>query len=127
MATGFAQDRQAIGQSLAGINDLTTSTARLLTDIRPGLRDDITQLGALSKNLNDSRDVVDGVLQRLPTKLDRIIGTATYGGWFNFYLCGAKGRVTASGTPIDVGPLTDPVGNFQLINPAPRCQFEANP
>jgi phospholipid/cholesterol/gamma-HCH transport system substrate-binding protein len=121
MATGFAQDRQAIGQSLAGINDLTTSTARLLTDIRPGLRDDITQLGALSKNLNDSRDVVDGVLQRLPTKLDRIIGTATYGSWFNFYLCGAQGSVTVGGKAVPG------LENFQLINPAPRCQFEANP
>ena len=118
MAAGFAQDRQAIGQSLAGISDLTTSTAQLLTDVRPALKDDITQLGALSKNLNDNRAVVDGVLQRLPSKLDRIIGTATYGSWFNFYLCGAKGSVTVGGATV---PGLD---NFELINPAPRCQFE---
>lgn len=131
MAAGFAQDRQAIGQSLAGISDLTTATAQLLTDIRPGLRDDITQLGAVAQNLNNSRDVVDGVLQRLPTKLDRIIGTAGYGSWFDFYLCGSKGMLSAgtnpdgSPKPFPVPGVTDPAGNFQLVNPVPRCKFEA--
>jgi len=35
---------------------------------------------------------VDGVLQRLPDKLNRIVSTATYSSWFNFYLCGVDVR-----------------------------------
>lgn len=126
LANGFAQDRTSIGESISGISQLTTSTTNLLVDIRPGLKDDITQLGLLSKNLNDSRDVVDGVLQRLPTKLDRIIGTATYGSWFNFYLCGARGTLNAGdGSPLSIPGLTDAVGSFELVNPVSRCTFEA--
>jgi phospholipid/cholesterol/gamma-HCH transport system substrate-binding protein len=91
--SGLAADRRAIGDSLAGINDLAAATAGLLTEARPPLRADIDQIGRVSKNLNDSRDVVDGVLQRLPTKLAAITRTATYGSWFNFYLCSFEGRI----------------------------------
>ncbi|MGZ6791454.1 MAG: MCE family protein [Mycobacteriales bacterium] len=104
LAEGFAQDRTTIGQSIAGIGNLTDATAGLLAGIRPGVRNDVTQLGKLAKNLNDSKDVVNGVLQRLPDKLNRIIATATYGSWFNFYLCGAE------------------VNGVQVVNPAARCQ-----
>ena len=38
------------------------------------------------------------MLQRLPGKLDTITRTATYGSWFNFYLCDFEGRVILSDT-----------------------------
>ena len=91
LSAGFAEDRQAIGASLDGISDLTSATAGLLAEVRAPLREDIRQLGALAVTLDDNKDIVDGVLQRLPAKLDTIIGTATYGSWFNFYLCGFDG------------------------------------
>jgi phospholipid/cholesterol/gamma-HCH transport system substrate-binding protein len=34
----------------------------------------------------------------LPTKLNRITRTATYGSWFNFYLCDFEGRIVLSNT-----------------------------
>ncbi len=104
LTAGLAEDRKSIGQSVAGIGDLTSSTASLLTDIRPALRTDITELGKLSKNLDENKAIVDGVLQRLPEKLNRIIATAIYGGWFNFYLCGLE------------------VQGMQLVNDVPRCK-----
>jgi phospholipid/cholesterol/gamma-HCH transport system substrate-binding protein len=103
MSAGFAEDRKTIGESIAGIGELTDATAGLLTDIRPALRTDIAQLGGLAKNLDDNKAIVDGVLQRLPEKLNRIVATASYGGWFNFYLCGLE------------------VQGVQLVNSAPRC------
>ena len=115
LAAGFAQDRVSLGQSIEGIGNLTDATAGLLTDIRPGLRSDITQLGKLAANLDRNKATVDGVLQRLPGKLDRIIATATYGGWFNFYLCGLK--VT---TPNPAGGA--PVTVTSVVNTASRCQ-----
>jgi phospholipid/cholesterol/gamma-HCH transport system substrate-binding protein len=104
LASGFAQDRASIGQSIAGIGQLTDATAGLLAGIRPGVRSDVTQLRVLAKNLDDNKQVINGVLQRLPSKLDRIIATATYGGWFNFYLCGVE------------------VAGQQLVNNVDRCK-----
>jgi len=123
LSAGFAQDRTAIGESLDGISDLTTATASLLVDIRPSLQADIQELGVLATTLNDNRETVDGVLQRLPAKLDRIIGTATYGSWFNFYLCGSKGQLTIGGAPAVLDGVTDQFGNFEVVNPASRCRF----
>ncbi|MGB8649791.1 MAG: MCE family protein [Mycobacteriales bacterium] len=104
LSSGFAEDRTSIGQSISGISDLTSATAGLLAGIRPGVRSDIAQLRTLAGTLDDNKAVINGVLQRLPDKLNRIIATATYGGWFNFYLCG----VDVNGT--------------QLVNSASRCQ-----
>jgi len=105
LATGFAEDRRTIGESLDGVADLTDATAGLLNGIRPGLKGDIRSLRDLAKNLDDNKAVIDGVLQRLPEKLNKIIATATYGGWFNFYLCGVKVK-----------------GQPSVVNSADRCK-----
>ena len=118
LSAGFAEDREAIGASLDGISELTSATAGLLVDIRPPLQADIVELGELATTLNENQDEVEGVLQRLPNKLDRIVGTATYGSFFNFYLCGAKGTLSIGDTAIEG------LENFELINPADRCRFE---
>jgi phospholipid/cholesterol/gamma-HCH transport system substrate-binding protein len=90
LAEGFAADRTEIGNSISGIGKLTEATAGLLSDVRPSLQTDIAQLGNVAKTLKDNNSTVQGVIQRLPDKLNRIISTATYGGWFNFYLCGIE-------------------------------------
>jgi phospholipid/cholesterol/gamma-HCH transport system substrate-binding protein len=113
LSAGFAQDRTAIGQSIVGINDLTSATASLLGDIRSPLRTDIAQLNTLAGTLDANKSTVNGVLQRLPGKLDRIIGTATYGSWFNFYLCGFDGRIV-----LPTGATMSP----HFVNSAARCQ-----
>jgi phospholipid/cholesterol/gamma-HCH transport system substrate-binding protein len=104
LSQGFAQDGKEIGASLEGIGELTDATAGLLVGIRPSLRNDIKSLGKLAANLDAGKATVDGVLQRLPEKLNRIVATASYGGWFNFYLCGVE------------------VNQVSLVNSAPRCQ-----
>lgn len=96
---GLAQDRVAIGQSLAGINDLTATTAGFLQVIRPPLAQDIKDVQALGSNINSQADLYSGVLQRLPVKLAALTRTATYGSWFNFYLCEFNASLT-------LGPLT---------------------
>lgn len=136
LSEGFAADAEEIGASLDGISDLTTATAQLLVDIREPLQADIVELGELANTLNANSETVEGVLQRLPTKLDRIIGTATYGSWFNFYLCGSMARLTNGGEPLVVpgvttedGFLADANGNPQQLitvqngDVMPRCRF----
>ncbi|WP_329788850.1 MCE family protein [Lentzea sp. DG1S-22] len=111
LVSGLAQDRQPIGDAITALGDLTQATAGLLEQGREPLRNDIAQLGIVSKTLGDSEAVVDGMLQRLPNKLETITRTATYGSWFNFYLCEASGQVAvppviSNPIPITALPVT---------------------
>ena len=96
--SGLATDREAIGASLTNIANLADATAGLVKEGRPAIRTDVKELGAVAGTLDDNKEVVAGVLQRLPAKLDTITRTATYGSWFNFYLCDFEGRVILSNT-----------------------------
>ncbi len=96
--SGLATDREAIGASLTNIANLADATAGLVKEGRPAIRADVKELGAVAGNLDDNKKVVAEVLQRLPNKLDTITRTATYGSWFNFYLCDFEGRVILSNT-----------------------------
>jgi phospholipid/cholesterol/gamma-HCH transport system substrate-binding protein len=118
LAAGFAEDREAIGASLDGISDLTSATAGLLNDIRPPLAQDVKELRELATTLDGSNELIDGILTRLPGKLDTIIGTATYGSWFNFYLCGFDGTIV-----LPSGETTSP----SFVNTAARCQRDSGP
>jgi phospholipid/cholesterol/gamma-HCH transport system substrate-binding protein len=105
LVTGLAADRGTIAQAIGNIGDLTTSTAGLLADVRPSLKTDIGHLGSVAQTLATTRNakgqnVLDEYLHRIPTKLNTILRTATYGSWFNFYLCDFEvetgGKVIAS-------------------------------
>jgi phospholipid/cholesterol/gamma-HCH transport system substrate-binding protein len=91
--SGLSADRKPIGKSLVSIGDLTEATSGLLHDVRPPLKDDIAELGELTGTLNRNERTVEGVLKRLPNKLTELTGTASYGSWFNFYLCDFDGRI----------------------------------
>ena len=94
--SGLAQDREAIGASLTNIANLADATSQLVEQGRPAIRSDVEQLGKVAGTLDDNKAVVDGVLKRLPGKLNTITRTATYGSWFNFYLCDFEGRIILS-------------------------------
>jgi phospholipid/cholesterol/gamma-HCH transport system substrate-binding protein len=94
--SGLAQDREAIGASLTNIANLADATSQLVEQGRPAIRSDVEQLGKVAGNLDDNKAIVDGVLKRLPNKLNTITRTATYGSWFNFYLCDFEGRIILS-------------------------------
>ena len=91
--SGFAQDREAIGDALTNINGVAVATAELLTEVRQPLRENIREINDLSTLLNRNEKVTEEILRRLPGKLNRISRTATYGSWFNFYLCDFDGRI----------------------------------
>ncbi|WNM31133.1 MlaD family protein [Streptomyces sp. Li-HN-5-11] len=91
--SGLSADRGPIGDSLVNIGALTQATSGLLTDARPALKDDIAGLSGLTGTLNKNQNTVEGVLKRLPNKLGELTGTASYGSWFNFYLCDFDGRI----------------------------------
>ena len=95
--SGLAADRTTIGDSITGINNLTSATAGLLDKSRPQLKQDVEDLTGLAKTLNSGSTLIDGVLQRLPDKVAALTRTATYGSWFNFFVCSLGGTITLPG------------------------------
>jgi len=132
LVSGLAGDRNTIAASLQNIDNLASNSALLLQGIRPYLPSDITNLGKIAKTLNTTRNcpgyvypvnnepsktsapkfaknctngpnTLEEYLQRAPTKLIQIIRTATYGSFFNFYLCdlASTGALGAATIPIN--------------------------
>jgi phospholipid/cholesterol/gamma-HCH transport system substrate-binding protein len=116
LVSGLAADRGTIASSLQSIDNLASNSALLLQQIRPYLPSDITNLGKIANTLNTTRNcpgyvypvgqepnqytvprfakncstgqlTLEDYLKRAPTKLTQIIRTATYGSFFNFWLC----------------------------------------
>jgi len=110
LSTGLAGQRQPIGDAIAALGELTDSTAGLLSAARPPLKDDIAALGVLSSTLADNGDTVDKFLAGLPHKVQAINRVSSYGGWFNYYLCSASGRLGISelGIVVDIPALPVP-------------------
>jgi len=114
LVSGLAADREPIGHAIASIGDLTQTTAGFLDDARPGLKADIAALGDLSTQLDAGGPTIENFLHTAPDKLNTIARAASYGSWFQFYLCSAGGRIGVG----DVVPAQDiPV----FRSDSPRC------
>jgi phospholipid/cholesterol/gamma-HCH transport system substrate-binding protein len=85
--SGFAEDRKAIGDAIDGVNNLATTTSGLLTKIRAPLAKDIKDLTGLVGILNGAQPQIQYLLSQLAPTVAGLIRTASYGSWFNFYLC----------------------------------------
>ncbi|MGN6607399.1 MAG: MCE family protein [Jatrophihabitans sp.] len=95
--SGLAQDRTQLGQAIVGINQLTTRTSNLFTDARAPLAKDVKDLTGLVGVLNDNQTGPNGLqnlITELPPTIAGLIRTASYGSWFNFYLCDVTGYIT---------------------------------
>ena len=110
LSTGLAGQRAPIGEAIAALGELTESTAGLLGSARPALHDNIVALGQLSANLAAHGDTVDKFLAELPHKVEAINRVSSYGGWFNYFLCRASGKVGISslGIVVDIPGLPAP-------------------
>ncbi|MFF5258930.1 MCE family protein [Actinomadura viridis] len=111
---GVADDRQAIFDSVAAINQLTGTTAGLLKDARPALKNDIAGLKRLSDTLNENGDDVDRALRTTPKRMEGLINISSYGSWFNMYICGMDARVRLPGGPVYQTP--------SIVNENARCK-----
>lgn len=114
--SGLAEDRKPIGEALAAIGDLTTTTAGFLREARAPLNRDIAGLRSLASVLDDNDKTVERFLRRLPGKLATITPTASYGSWFNFYLCQTSGSVAIPSLDIEQQVYPTP-----LAEQSPRC------
>jgi phospholipid/cholesterol/gamma-HCH transport system substrate-binding protein len=93
LVSGLAQDRKPIGDAIASIGDLTRTTGGFVQEARPPLQADIRALGDLAGQLDTARPTLETLLTTAPGKLNTISRAASYGSWFQFYLCGLSGSV----------------------------------
>ena len=111
VVSGLAADRKQIGSAMAGIGEVNEATAEFLEQGRKPLRDSIAHLGELSGNLDDHRALVERFASGLPKKLNTINRTASYGSWFNYFLCRSSGQVRISSlgvtAPLPASPPED--------------------
>jgi phospholipid/cholesterol/gamma-HCH transport system substrate-binding protein len=114
LVSGLADDRKPIGDAIVSIGKLTTVTSGFVEEGRPALRKDITSLGDLAGNLNDSAPKLEQTLLNLPGKLETVSRAGSYGSWFQFYLCGATGSV-------GLEPYLPPAEIPAFTSASPRC------
>ncbi|WP_395110935.1 MCE family protein [Actinomadura sp. SCN-SB] len=114
LVSGIAGDRQAIFDSVAAINQLTGTTAGLLRQARPALRNDIAGLRELTETLNENGPVIDRSLKTAPGRLEGLVNISSYGSWFNMYICGLDARVRLPGGPVYQTP--------SIVNENARCK-----
>ncbi|MTD53540.1 MCE family protein [Amycolatopsis pithecellobii] len=96
LVTGLARQREPIGDAVSALANLTDVTGDLVRDARPAIKDDIANLGVLSNTLSDSGQLLDELLRKMPGNLDKFTRTLSYGGWYNYYLCGLTGTIGIS-------------------------------
>ncbi|SCD48807.1 MCE family protein [Streptomyces sp. PpalLS-921] len=90
LVTGFAGDREPLGDAVTAMGALTTVTADLLEDGREPLKKDIAQLGRLTGQLDKNAPTIESFLRTTPAKMEAITRLTSYGSWLNLYLCEAK-------------------------------------
>ncbi|TDB98117.1 MCE family protein [Actinomadura sp. 7K534] len=112
--SGVSDDRKAIFDSVAALNDLTGTTQDLLADARPGIRNDIAGLRKLTGTFDANRKDIDEGLQRTPNRLEKLVNISSYGSWFNMYICGLDARVRLPGGPVYQTPA--------IVNENARCK-----
>lgn len=121
-ATGLAQDRHAIGDTLQHIDTMAALSSELLHNSRPALQADISHLRQIATVLArpHNRRFIAHALDHLPDKLSRMSRTASYGSWFNYYVCSVKLRV--DGTAFLEPVVRQLLNNITLNDSAKRCQ-----
>lgn len=121
--SGLAEDRQAIGDSIASIDRMADATASLLQEMRPPLKSDVAALGRLAEKLDRpaSRKVLRRILRQIPKKLARITRTGSYGSWFNFYMCDVRVNLNPSPDATALDFLFNELSTVSAHDPAKRC------
>ncbi|WP_420751601.1 MCE family protein [Rhodococcus sp. O3] len=122
LVSGLAADRETVGSAVQSLAGLTDAVADVLEPTRPAITQSITAVNQLAGTLNANSGAVDQVLETLPVKLDKLGRVASYGSWFQFYLCGidiiaGPGSVPYLNLPTGLPTVNQPI----YTNAAKRC------
>ncbi|MFG1782755.1 MCE family protein [Rhodococcus oryzae] len=122
LVTGLANDRGVVGSAVTSLAGLADATADVLEPTRPSIQGSVSALNTLAGTLNAQSDDVNKILATLPVKLDKLSRIASYGSWFQFYLCGLDIVAGPGESPYLNLPTGLPTVNQPIYtNSAPRC------
>jgi phospholipid/cholesterol/gamma-HCH transport system substrate-binding protein len=107
------QDTQIL-DAAARLTGFADRTSTLVARVRGDLRSDLQALRTTARGINLNSSTLETVLKKLPLHYRKLQNTASYGNFFNFFLCGVR---------VETG-ITD---NQALLTPwiysdAPRCK-----
>jgi phospholipid/cholesterol/gamma-HCH transport system substrate-binding protein len=114
LVNGLSNDRQRIGRSLDGINNLATSLGGLVHETRPDITATVHELDRTSTLLNADAGQLDGILKKLPGDYQVLGRLGIYASAFQFYLCGVRVRYSVGDTTVMSPMIQNEVG---------RCHF----
>lgn len=122
LVEGLSADRDAIGNSLDSIADLTSSAENVVTATRPSVTESLDHLKVITDSFNENEDTVSQVLHNMPIKTDNLIRMGSFGSWFQFYLCGLDVTHGQGNNVPNLLPSGGPTLNHVVYtNAAPRC------
>ena len=88
LVTGLAAQRDSVGSAITSVSNLTTLTGSILSQTRPSIQQALSGLKVTSDKIAAREGDVNKILENLPVKLQKLGRSATFGSWFQFYLCG---------------------------------------
>ena len=129
LISGLAAQRDSVGSAVSSVANLTTVTGSILSKTRPAIQGDIAGIKSLSDQLNTRTEDIEKALTNLPVKLQKIGRAATFGSWFQFYMCGidvvaGNGKSTRLTQPVI--PLPN-INHVLYTSAATRCWSNNQP
>ena len=123
LISGLAAQKDSVGSAITSVSNLTSVTGSILSQTRPSIQGAISGLKDTSDALNAREEDLSKALHNLPIKLEKIGRAATFGSWFQFYLCGidvhaGNGKSTMLSQPLV--PLPD-INHVLYTSAATRC------
>lgn len=107
---GLEQQDAQILDAAAKTDRFAREAASVVQAGRGDLAADLTQLTRAANGINQEQATLQQVLQKLPNHYAAVQNTASYGNYFNFFLCGVRLQTEAS--------VTTP----WIMSDAQRCQ-----
>jgi phospholipid/cholesterol/gamma-HCH transport system substrate-binding protein len=93
-----SQDTQVL-DAASRIDGVAKDASSLVASARTNLQPDLVELARAARGLNQSQDTLVSVLQKLPVHYAAIQNAASYGNFFNFFLCGVRIQTGGLGEP----------------------------
>lgn len=114
LLTGLDKQDTQVLDAAARISTFADRTSTLVARARGDLRADLQGVTVSARGLNKRADTLDALLKKLPSHYETLQNTASYGNFFNFFLCGVR---------IQTGLSADqPVLTPWIYSDAPRCK-----
>lgn len=117
VATDLSGDRNRLGQSFVGVDNLVTSMGGLLTALRGPLSGFVTQLGRFATQANAGAGTINDVLRMLPGGYLRIGRLGSRGAGYNLYLCALRLKFSTKDGGATYSPWIAPAASVYRCKP----------